>query len=333
MTFGSNNPFGSIFEAAERLQKDQALEDRLARWERPASASEEGQIERAARMVRAVLTKNAWLTAHGVSVEAQGSYHNNTNVRQGADMDLRVVHPAIVVQPAPGLDSGLVNRTFGYGNLGATNGQIATELRRQVELALAAEFTRGNVDAGNRAITIKKVPGSRADIDVVPALTLHDIFRVQPGLLAPSGLARSEGIWILGRDDGITINFPEQHRRNGIAKRERTTHRFKKVVRCLKSMRDEFVTAGLLGEKDVPSFLIESLVYMSDDGLFNFDEPRAARLRRILSMLDLFLGEQPWLNSAVEINGVKPLFGVGQPWTPANARRFVQLARAFWRAE
>jgi hypothetical protein len=68
---------------------------------------------------------------------------------------------------------------------------------------------------------------------------------------------------------------------------------------------------------------------MSDDGLFNFDEPRAARLRRILTMLDLFLGEQPWLNSAVEINGVKPLFGVGQPWTLANARRFVQLARAF----
>ena len=57
----------------------------------------------------------------------------------------------------------------------------------------------------------------------------------------------------------MTINFPEIHRQNGIAKRARTACRFKKVVRCLKSMRDLFVAHGHLGEKDVPSFLIETV--------------------------------------------------------------------------
>jgi hypothetical protein len=60
--------------------------DRLAHWERPASDSEEARIERAAGMVRSTLAGSAWWTSEGITIQPQGSYHNNTNVRQEADM-------------------------------------------------------------------------------------------------------------------------------------------------------------------------------------------------------------------------------------------------------
>src|ERR1700722_8239653 len=80
---------------AEGNRSQSSWNDRLTRWERPASDSEEVQIERAASMVRFALTENAWLWYEGVEVSAQGSYFNNTNVRVESDMDLRAVHPLV----------------------------------------------------------------------------------------------------------------------------------------------------------------------------------------------------------------------------------------------
>jgi hypothetical protein len=67
--------------------------DRLTHWERPASDSEEVQIERAASIVRSALAGNAWLRSEGVVISAHGSYFDNTNVRLESDMDLRAVNP------------------------------------------------------------------------------------------------------------------------------------------------------------------------------------------------------------------------------------------------
>src|SRR5436853_3674863 len=87
---------------------------RFEHWQRAASDSEEQKIERAARMVRDALVKNAWLSAEGVSVYAQGSYYNNTNVRLDSDMDLRVVHPGIKVEYNPNVNVESANQILGY---------------------------------------------------------------------------------------------------------------------------------------------------------------------------------------------------------------------------
>lgn len=47
--------------------------DRFVHWERPASDSEEAQINRAASMVRAALADNTWLNTEGVTIAPQGS--------------------------------------------------------------------------------------------------------------------------------------------------------------------------------------------------------------------------------------------------------------------
>ena len=58
----------------------------LEQAEKPASDHEEAQIERAANMATAIVTANQFLNSIGVRVFAQGSYYNNTNTRNEADM-------------------------------------------------------------------------------------------------------------------------------------------------------------------------------------------------------------------------------------------------------
>ncbi len=73
-----------LFEELAKNRSRSSWNDRLTHWEKPASDSEVARIERAASMVRDALSASAWLTTEGVTVAPQGSYYNNTNVRQTA---------------------------------------------------------------------------------------------------------------------------------------------------------------------------------------------------------------------------------------------------------
>jgi hypothetical protein len=61
-------------EALPKIRSRSSWNDRMAHWERPASDTEEQQIERAAEMVRAVLANNRRLNDEGVTIAPQGSY-------------------------------------------------------------------------------------------------------------------------------------------------------------------------------------------------------------------------------------------------------------------
>jgi hypothetical protein len=118
-------PNSYLEEAMAKERSRQSWNDRLIHWERPASDHEEDKIERAAGMVRKVVVANAWLTNEGVTVEPQGSYFNNTNVRTEADMDLRVVHPSILIQYAPGVIVESAYRELGYSSSNLSFAQVA----------------------------------------------------------------------------------------------------------------------------------------------------------------------------------------------------------------
>lgn len=302
-------------------------EARLALWEQPASDSEEETIERAARMVRDALATNPWFARERVITAAQGSYFNNTNVRRQSDMDIRVVHPAIVTLRSQSIaGTGITEANFDYTDLPWTNGQIAAELRRQVELTLNRYFGAGSVNPGKKALRLPAVPGSRAPIDVVPALNHHFICHLEPETPgAQPKIGPVQGVYIIGTDGSEIRNYPEHHHRHGKAKRDRTGHRFKKIVRTVKSLRDELVEAGLIGSKELPSFLIECLVYLVEDDFFIQNETRLPRLRRILTRLDTLLADANWVTTAVEINHAKPLFYPAQPWNIEAVRACVKI--------
>ena len=104
----------SLFKALLAAQRSRASwNDRLEHWERPASATEDAQIKRSAVMAQNALNDNSWLAREHVLVRPQGSYHNNTNVRQDSDMDLSAWHPGIKVIVEDGLSLDDVDRRLG----------------------------------------------------------------------------------------------------------------------------------------------------------------------------------------------------------------------------
>jgi hypothetical protein len=311
-------------EAFAKARSRSSWNDRLTHWEKPASTTEEAQIERAAAMVRGALSSSQWLIDAGASVLPQGSYHNNTNVRQTADQDLRSVHPFLKIECADVLNLAGQRQRLGITDVGQTFAGVIARMRLEIDVALAMKFGWLNLDtSGTKATRVLALPGSRAPVDVVAAFRY--VWVMGNGL---GGLKEEEGIAILGKDNKWTHNFPIQHHDNGIAKRANTLHRFKKVVRSLKRLRDELVTARVLGPKQCPSFLIECLTYAVEDFYFLATGPdeRYDRIVQIVERMDALLDDDQWILSATEINGIKYLFRDGQAWTLADARTFVRAA-------
>jgi hypothetical protein len=297
---------------------------RFEHWERPPSDTEEAQINRAASMVRTALVGNAWLQAENVTIAPQGSYFNNTNVRLESDMDLRAVHPLIRIEYHQGVLVECAQRVHQIPQSGRYFTDVVADMRREVAVAMGAKFGAANIDAsGNKAIRIKKLPGSRADVDVVPVFKYLWIWWNE----RTSQYCKNEGVTILSKNGVWTNNFPDQHYANGVAKRARTAHRFKKQVRIFKRLRDELVGELKLSAGRAPSFFVECLTYAVEDAYFLGDgDDRYERTIRILYRMWELLNDPAWTSTAMEINGIKFLFHASQPWTVEDAKAFVAVA-------
>lgn len=293
--------------------------DRLWHWERPASDSEEGRIERAAKAAMALVRANAALTNENVKISPQGSYHNNTNVRLEADMDLRVQLPDIFICYGNGVDPTTTYQTRGYFDTGRTYREITDLVRTELVHDCREVFGKDSVSPGKKAVTVSGL-SDQADVDLVPAFRLHWIDRGIYG-----GFVVTEGVAILSTEGNWTLNYPEQHHVNGKAKRVRTEHWFKKIVRMLKRLNYELCELGSI-QRRLPSFLVECLVYCVEDAYFVQPDDRYDRVRRVLFRAQALLADAQWVQGATEVNGIKHLFHATQAWTLAEARTFVAAA-------
>ena len=108
-----------------------------------------------------------------------------------------------------------------------------------------------------------------------------------------------------------------------MAKNNRTSKRFKAVVRILKNLENRMVADGTSPE--VASYLIECLVYNAPDSCFG-GYSWAQRLRAVLVHIwedtEDVACEKRW----VEVYDVKFLFHSTQKWTRGEARDFVHAA-------
>jgi hypothetical protein len=274
----AQNALATIFAEGGRTRS--SWNDRFTHWERPASDSEEVQIERATSMVRFALAENTWLRNEGVAVSAQGSYFNNTNVRLESDMDLRAAHPLIKIEYAQNVLVEAAQAAHGIPQSGRYFGDVVADVRREIRLCLGQKFGAANVDAGgNKAIRLKKLAGSRADVDIVPAFNYIWMWWDD----VAQQYRRANGVTILSRDGAWVNNFPDQHYANGVTKRSQTRYRFKRFVRIFKRLRDELVRERKLAAGRVPSFLIECLTYAVEDADFLVEtDDRYDRANRIL---------------------------------------------------
>lgn len=264
-------------------------------------------------MIREAVRASSVLAAREVRVFAQGSYHNNTNVRAESDVDICVLCSNLLLPRY--LSAGLTQDAVGLTDAADT----FAAFKDDVGIALRSHFGAAAVTRGKKAFDVH-ANTSRVDADVVPALIGRDYFYRDDGSVGYlDGTA-------FKTDDGKQVrNWPEQHYLNGVAKNDRAKRRFKAMVRALKALRDEMRIAGTVEANAVPSFLIECLAWNCPDRLFGseqyFDDVQAI-------VMHLWAETRPEGTASGwwEVNDLKRLFAESQPWTMAQAHAFLNAA-------
>lgn len=300
-------------------------ETKLTRWAAAPSPTEAEQSERAIRAVRKAINNSPALKNRTIKTFVQGSYRNRVNVSRESDVDVGV----------------LCSDTFHFkdrNNLGremlglsspATYGY--SSFKNELEQALRAHFPANTVTRGNKAFSVNSNT-VRVQADVVPFFEYRDYF----------GNANYRGGVILIPDKGPNIhNYPERlldwwpqiplHYENGVSKNAATSRSFKGITRILKSIRREMKSTRLYFS-DVPSYLCECLAYQTPNAFFH-GFSWSQKLEQVLGYLESNLASSKDVSDWTEVDGVKYLFHVSQPWTQEKALKFVSSCRAFYTNE
>lgn len=184
-------------------------------------------------------------TSERIHLFIQGSYANNTCVRNESDVDIAVIREDI--------NEYAFGDTFRMST--EDSKQEAIQLKNAVETALRRKFPY-QVRRGNKSI---KVDGNtyRKKADTVPCLSMHYYYRSHQKDFS----SHYDGIIIYADDGTVIRNFPKQHIANGKKKNTNTNSYYKKMVRIAKKMRYLMSDYGYTSADNISSFGIESLIW------------------------------------------------------------------------
>ncbi|MEY9838610.1 hypothetical protein [Streptacidiphilus sp. EB103A] len=294
-----------------------ALEEKLARYTAPSSATEQDKQERAERMVRSAL--DGWSGLSGIQVRylLKGSYKNNTNVRADSDVDIAVIHQGFYYYNDSALYAADKIKSSGVSGFHYSG----LDWRSELERALRIKFGTDCDTSGNTAIEIHE-NGGRVSADVVPSFEhRHYYYDIMGKVTFRSGTTTP-------RKGGAdwAINYPEQQYENGVAKNDRTGRRYKQLVRILKRVENDLVATGAISP--LPSYFMECLVYRVPDGKFGHagDTPLTSDLSAAIKYIWNATAPGADAINWHEPNGIKPLFGDGQKWALEDAHNLALKA-------
>lgn len=289
---------------------------RFSAWSQPPGQTERDKSDNAVRAIRSAIEASAALAGRMVRVFPQGSYNNRTNVRAESDVDVCVCSSySIFYDPdVPPAQVGLGPATY-----------LFDQFREDVRAALVARFGAKGVTSGRKAFDIHENT-NRIAADAVPTFEFRSYVNGVPLHIGTAFMADGRRI----------VNFPQQHYDNGVAKNTATGRRFKAITRVLKRLRYEMLNdyAYAAAATGVQSFEIESMVWNVPDALLGGathplfvslipDAGIREQLKQVLR--HLYAGtatDEAWV-AWKEVNGIKPLFGAGQPWSREAARTFI----------
>jgi len=236
-------------------------EQQCRTWSGPTSDTEDQKRDRTENAIRDAILNSPELTGRAVRVFAKGSYKNNTNVRLDSDVDVAVEFQEAMYYDAMDEVEGLSQA--GLGLTPYSGSYPIGRFKDDVEHALVKHFGSLAVDRGNKAIHLREDSRSLS-ADVVPCFTYHRYYAMGYN----SRPLYFEGIQIHPESGSRIENWPQQSYENGTAKNNATGRRYKRMVRILKRLENSMVEEGIIEE--VPSFLIESLVYnVPNEGFHN----------------------------------------------------------------
>lgn len=279
------------------------LENKLKRWAQPPSASEIEKCDRAIRMIREAISKLS--IADQITIFPKGSFKNRTNIPSDSDVDVGVRLNSMFINDYP---PGTTAKDFNFYNLSYS----FEDFRQAVTSTIQNYF--GSVEIGNKSIKIRSNT-CRVNADVVP-LCIHRRYYFDRYY---NKYSFHEGVALSTAQSIVIKNWPQQNYDNGVKKNNETNRKFKGLVRILKNLRNEMKENDSLVTENIPSFLIECLLWNFPNDFF-----KETYLETIIFMLDFLLREIPkeTTNEWVEINQLKYLFGNDQKWTQEQVVQF-----------
>lgn len=229
-------------------------EDQLKDMAKPASDSEEQRMDNATRMVKDALVNNGVINSWNYEVFAQGSYANNTNIRNNSDIDINVCYTGAFYFDLP---SGKSRYDYGFTN---DVEYSFKQFKDEVEAILVKKFGRDQVIRKNKCIHVKENT-YHSEIDVVPTWEYRRFY-------GPRTTDYVQGVKLLPDKGETVINFPKQHLTNGRTHNVKTSQRYKKLVRIVKRIHLNMENDGFYKNTNITSFLLESMVYLLPDRVY-----------------------------------------------------------------
>ena len=282
-------------------------EERFRNWAKPPGKTEQDRMENAEKAIKNAIHASHDLKARNIRVFAQGSYRNNTNVRQDSDVDIAVVCQDVFFEDYP---TGMTREDFG---ISASDYYYAT-FKNEVGKALVDYFGSSAVTRGNKAFDLHET-SYHVDADIAPFFE-HRRYRRTGEYLTGVELRPDNDI------PPKVINWPDQHYENGVAKNLATGRRFKAVVRILKSLANEMAEAEIQIAHRIPGFLIECLVWNVPNNYFNHPS-YTQDVRGGLAYLITNTLSDDQCNEWGEVSELKYLFCPTQKWTRSDANLFL----------
>jgi hypothetical protein len=296
-------------------------ESSFAFWAQSPSKTEEERCERVIRAIRNAIAQSPQLQSRGVKVFPQGSFRNRVNVRQDSDVDVGVMLHDHFLTRYP---AGRTNADFGNRDV---NDYSFGQFKNELEQALVTYFGRVAVKRGNKAFDIK-ASASQVEADVVPLMEFRNY--------------SENGFWLGGvalipDNGGRIVNYPERlldywpstplHYENGNIKNDATKRRYRSMVRILKKLRIELEGAQNAAAA-IPGYLLECLAWNTPNSRFEADSWED-RVQDVLSHVWGQTKEDSLCEKWCEVDDIKYLFHVTQPWTRAKAHAFVDAAWSY----
>lgn len=283
--------------------------EQLEEMTRPASETEKQKLENAKTAVRRALS-NYTLASGEYEVFGQGSYANNTNIRNNSDIDINVCYTGGFFYHLPSGKNreqyGLIPTTYSYG-----------QFKDDVEQILVDYFGKNNVVRKNKCIHIKENT-YRIEIDVVPTWKFRRYgdsrFLYEEGVKLYADNSREE-----------IINFPKQHLKNGVSKNNDTSRRFKRLVRIIKNLYIRMKDEGFYSNANKTSFLLECLTYNYPNS--NFHKTQECDWNNILRNYIIYFlsGSNEWSREWIKWVEVSECLKLlyGHKWSRKDVNKFM----------
>lgn len=289
-------------------------EDSFISWSQGPAQTESDKCDNAEIAVRKAIKADAKLTSLDITVFAQGSYSARTNVRRNSDVDITIRYNSTFFPDYP---KGTTKETF--GNVDGT--MLFSDFKNMVRQTLENYFGKDGVTQGKKAFDVH-ANTYRIDADVLPTFEHR---RYTGEFNVDGSYHYLPGVAFIPDKGFLIINWPQQTYDNGVARNTVTGRKYKRVIRILKRLRDQMQSENVSAAVNIPSFLIECLVWNAELEAFSKDTYTDI-LRHVIADTWNRTRKDEDCSEWGEVNELKYLFRDSQPWTLQQANAFLQAA-------